>query len=86
MEADLGVDLHVKELRRGQVRIPLLLARVDARHVDGALEDRRLAGRVKRALEVAEPTAYGRDAHVPNLETDVRVGRVDVVGSGGDGL
>ena len=80
MEADLGMLLGVEEVRRGQVRVALLIAGIDARDLDVAVQDRRVAGRVKRACERVKRAADGRDPHVADLEADVRVGWVDVVG------
>ena len=42
--------LDVEEIGRREVRVTLLVAGVDARHIDASLQHRRIAGRVDRAV------------------------------------
>src|SRR5436305_9240334 len=84
VKADLRMLLDVEELGRGQVCITVLVARVDARNLDRALQHRRLAGGVEAALELPERATDGGDAHVPNLEADVGMGGIYGVAAGGN--
>ena len=78
--------LDVEEVRGLQMAVAVLLAGVDGGDVDAAFEHGGVAGGVDLALKAAEAAAYGRDAHVTDLETDVRVRRIDVVDAGRDAL
>jgi len=67
-----------------QVPVAILVARVNARDLDDALESGCVAGRVDRALELLEGAADGRDAHVSYRKPDIRMRRIDAVCPGRD--
>jgi hypothetical protein len=77
---DRGVPLDIEEVGGTQMAIPLRVAGVDARRIDGHLHARVLGplGDVQPPLELAEVPAYLRDHHVPRHELDVGVRGVDV--------
>jgi hypothetical protein len=79
-----GVVLNIEEVGRAQVRIALLLPRIDAAHVNGGLSgsgERVVQRSPRRGLDTAEPSLDRGDHHVLDGELDQGVGRVDGPGS-----
>src|SRR5579875_258582 len=78
-ERDGRVPLHVEEVGRPGVGVPLRLPRVDACGLDGGLEGPELAALrgLDGARHLLEPALDGRDAHVPDGEFHGRVAGID---------
>src|SRR4029077_20345076 len=76
VEADLGEVLDVEEIRRAQVRVALVVQRLEAHYLDRAGDGRIVSGD-DRSFEVAEPSVDGLDHHVLDAELDCRMRRVD---------
>src|SRR5688572_765478 len=87
-ERDGGVLVDLEEIRRAQVGVTLLLARVDARRGDLGFDRRareiRLVER-DRAAHVGEAPADGGDHEVLHREADLGVCRIDVPDGPGAG-
>ena len=89
-ERDLGIRVHVEEVRGLQVRVALRLARVDARGGDPdvhvGLRD-VVVVHADGAADVGEPAFDGRNHQVPYRELHVGVRGVDRPGreAGGGG-
>ncbi|VOL54490.1 Uncharacterised protein [Streptococcus pneumoniae] len=83
-----GELLHVEEVGGAQVGVAALVLGADGGdvdgHVDGGLGE--LLGDDELALHGVEGAAHLGDARVADDEVDVRVGGVEIPGSGGDGV
>jgi diguanylate cyclase (GGDEF)-like protein len=86
LEHDLGIVLRVKEVRRAQVSIALLIIGRDRGDVDLAERARasEVRGDFERAVELGEPASNGGDPHVLDAELDARMRRVDDPGALGN--
>src|SRR5439155_13622719 len=76
VEDDLGMALDVEEVARAQVRVALLVQRLQAGDADRARYGRLLAGG-ERALELTESPPYGLDHQVLDAELHRRMRGVD---------
>src|SRR5690606_24382162 len=80
-ERDRRVALHIEEVLRTQVLVPILDAGVDARRVDldfGRRVFRRVLVHRDGAAERLEAAAHRREHHVLDRELDARVRGVDL--------